>query len=155
MTTVFGMKHPAVESTVLVADRQTTSLDQQTGIPNGKFLKRKLWVDQKGDYCFGHAGKMDQETYDFVQAFVSGKFDVEKILEKGNFSELRSMNLRRMGRKLPNLQELSGIVLATRLNGAPSLHTCFPLGAVEERIWTTAGSGDQRVIEYESTPNSS
>ena len=52
MTTVFGIKHPEVDAAVLVADRQTTSVDE-TGMPAGKFLRRKLWVSADGNYCFG------------------------------------------------------------------------------------------------------
>jgi len=148
MTTVFGIKHPKIEATVLVADRQATSLDQQTGIPNGKFLGRKLWKSEDKEYCFGHAGNMDKEMYEFVQKLSSGKFDVKKITKEGYFNELRELNIKRLGREIPDIQKLSGIILTTRFDKSPKLYTCFPLGNVEERIWTCAGSGDQKINEY-------
>ena len=66
MTTVFGLKHPKAEVGVLVADRQTTSVDN-TGMPTGKYLGRKLWKSQNGSYCFGHSGKRDDRVEDLVQ----------------------------------------------------------------------------------------
>ncbi|HDK42673.1 MAG TPA: hypothetical protein ENG87_04785, partial [Candidatus Pacearchaeota archaeon] len=95
MTTVFGIKHPKVEATVLIADRQVTSLNPQTGIPNGKFLGRKLWVSDDKNYCFGHSGVMDEKTGEFVQELSSGKFNVERIVKKGYFNELRKLNIKR------------------------------------------------------------
>ncbi len=56
--------------------------------------------------------------------------------------------LKRMGRRLPDIQETSGIILVTRFNKNPKLYTCFPLGGVEERVWTCAGSGDKKISEY-------
>ncbi len=43
MTTVFGIRLPKVNVGVLVADRQTTSLNNQTGMPSGK-VKIKIIV---------------------------------------------------------------------------------------------------------------
>lgn len=148
MTTVFGIRDPRVEAGVLVADRQTTSLDNQTGIPNGKYLGRKLWTSKDGFYCFGHSGKKDDKIEEFTQELSGGKFDVKKITDKGYFPELRKLNIQRMGRKLPDIQQMSGIILLTRFDKNPRLYTCFPLGNVEERIWTCAGSGDQKITEY-------
>ena len=148
MTTVFGIKHPEVEEAIIVADRQTTSVSEQTGIPSGKFLGRKLWKSKDDNFCFGHAGNRDQETYDFIQKFIVGEFDIEGITKKGYFPELRKLNLGRMGRQHPDMQKLSGIVLTTRFEKNPKLWTCFPLGEVGERIWTSVGSGDEKIIQY-------
>ncbi|MEN7982286.1 MAG: hypothetical protein ABFQ65_02475 [Nanoarchaeota archaeon] len=148
MTTVFGLKHPEVNSAVLVADRQATSINDKTGIPSGKFLGRKLWVSNNEDYCFGHSGNRDNGTQNLVQKLSEGKIDVEKIITKKYFSELRKLNIKRMGGKFPDPQQMSGIILATRFEKIPKLYSCFPLGDVEERVWTCAGSGDQKIAEY-------
>ena len=107
MTTVFGLKHPELEIAVLVADRQATEIDTQTGSPVGKVLMRKLWIGENGDYCFGLVGNRDGHTEEFIQKMVKGKIDVEKILKKGYFPELRNLNIKRMGRKFPDNQSLS------------------------------------------------
>ena len=148
MTTLFGVKHPEVDVAVLVADRQTTTLNQQTGYPEGKFLRRKLWVGSEGDFCFGQSGGINQEVRDFLDEFSKGKFDLERVIKKGYFPELKRLNIKQMGRKLPDAGKLSGIILATRFDKKPKLYTCFPLGCVEERSWTIAGSGDQKINEY-------
>ncbi len=153
MTTVLGLKHPDVKTAILVADRQATTIDERTGFPDQKYLGRKLWSSADGNFCFGHSGKMDQKMEDFVQALSNGKFDVENIINKGNFSQLRKLNIERMGKRLPDLGQLSGIVLATRFNQDPRLYTCFPLGNVEERVWTSIGSGEERVTEYMNALN--
>jgi hypothetical protein len=147
MTTVFGARHPNLVAGVLVADEQTTYLDQ-TGIPSGKHIGRKLWINKNKDYCFGHAGKRDEMFEEFAHDLCEKKFDVKKIAQKGYFPALRKLNIKRLGNKVPDMQEMSGIILLTNFDKNPKLYTCFPLGAVEERIWTCIGSGDQKIIEY-------
>jgi hypothetical protein len=148
MTTVFGIKHPKIEAAVLVADRQTTTMNGQTGFPMGKYLGRKLWICKEGVYCFGHSGLRDNETEDFAQGLAQGNFDVLKIIKKGYFPELRKLNIKRMGKENPDLNKLSSFLLATRFDGKPKLYTCFPLGSVQERVWTAVGSGYPRIKEY-------
>jgi hypothetical protein len=148
MTTIIGLRHPEIPMGVLVADRQTTQINAQTGFPSGKSLGRKLWASEDSNYCFGHSGNRDQDTERFVQGLVQGEFDVKQIVEKGYFPALRKLNVKRMGKHLPDLGKLSSFVLATRFDEDPKLYGCWPLGAVEERVWTTVGSGDQKVNEY-------
>ena len=146
MTSVMGLKHPTVNATVLIADRQTTFSDNK-GMPKGENLGRKLWSSKNKNFCFGHAGNLDNELYDFIEKFAGEEFDVKKIIKKGYFPELRKLNINRMGKRLPG-ENLSGLILATRFDKNPKLYTCFPLGSVEERGWTCLGSGDQKIIEY-------
>ncbi len=150
MTTVFGIKHPLVKSAVLVADRQTTYTMPETGLPVRKSLRRKLWTGKRGNFCFGHAGMADKETYDFFQELCDGKFDIERITKRQYFPELRKLNLKKMGKTVADPQNTSGIVLITRFNNKPELYTCFPLGAVqkEKEVWTTIGSGGKKIHEY-------
>jgi 20S proteasome alpha/beta subunit len=146
MTTIFGIKTP--KAAVLVADRQTTSSNVETGMPQEKFLRRKLWVSEDQNYCVGHFGLIDRVTSEFIHELTNGKYDMRRITEKGYFPQLRKLNTKRMGNKLPDLQTMSGLILATRFDKNPRLFSCFPLGSVEEREWTTAGSGDKKINEY-------
>lgn len=148
MTTVFGVKHPEVDSAILVADRQTTMTDCRTGFPAGKHLGRKLWTGKGNLYCVGHSGLIDKETEDFVGNLTEGKYNIEKIIEEKNFTELRELNIKRMGRNVPELDKLSSFLLLTRFDNKPKLYTCFPLGNVEERVWTAIGSGFPKIREY-------
>ena len=148
MTTVFGLRHEEIGASILVADRQSTSIDEKSGIAYGKFLGRKLWASKNENYCFGHSGKFDKEMGNLVKKLCDGEIDIEKIIDKKYFNELRKLNLKRMGKKIPNLQELSGLILATRFKKNPKLYTCFPLGSIEEKGWTCMGSGEQKITEY-------
>ena len=42
---------------------------------------------------------------------------------------------------------INGFLLATRF-GDPKLWTCWPLGKVEERSWTSIGSGSDYALNY-------
>lgn len=149
MTTILGVKHPEVDLSLLVGDRQSTRIDPRTGFPNGnKDLSRKLWKSEGDNYCFGHAGSVDKQTSEFVENFISEKYDIEEIIEKGYFPDLRDLNINKMGTKIPDMNNLSSLLIATRINNSPRLYTCFPLGAVEERTWTSIGSGSERAMEY-------
>jgi hypothetical protein len=147
MTTVFGFKHPQVDSGILVADRQSTHLDER-GLATGKHLGRKIQASEDNSFCFGHSGYMDNKTYDFTQELASGKYDVEKIVSKGSFLELRKLNISRMGTEIPDNSQISGLLMITRFNGEPHLYNCYPLGKVQEMGWSTIGSGSQEVIKY-------
>lgn len=149
MTTIFGMKYPQIDYVALAADRQTT-LRTKDGQPIEKYLSRKLWRDKTQSFCFGHAGLLDNEIAEFINDLVANKYDIQKIVEKGNFEELRKVNIKKMGSKLPDPEKMFSLVLATRFEDKPKLYTCFPLGSVEERFWTTVGSGSQKVQEYMS-----
>ncbi len=153
MTTVFGIKHPEADVAVLVADKQTTTFNKESSIPGGKYLSRKLWKSSNDDFCLGHIGMWDRETYEFVQSVSEGKYNIEKIVEKGNFKELRNLNIKRMGNEFPNSIELSSFIFATRFGNKPKLYTCFPLGKVEERSWITGGSGKEKINEYMNALN--
>lgn len=149
MTTVFGIKHPDVESAIIVADTQTTIGDPQSGAPLGKYLGRKLWISEDGKYCFGHSGALTPETEEFVKKLRSGKFNIEKVIKKGDFPELRQLNLDGMGRREPNYDKISGFILATRFNNQPKIYKLHPLGEVEQpEQLTYMGSGSDKIKDY-------
>jgi len=146
MTTVFGLRHPDVEAVVLAADRQGTGFDRNGSM--FKKLSRKLYSGKSGDFCFGVAGNVNETSREFIQNLIEGKYNLTEAIKKGSFPELREINLKNLGNKIPDPQNLTGIILASRFNGNPQLYSCFPLGSVEQRIWTTAGSGDKNITEY-------
>ena len=147
MTTLLGIQFNEVNASILVGDRQTTKIDAG-GMPNGKHLGRKLWKDVEGNFCLGHAGNMDQETYDLIQRTITGEIDIKKVIEKGYFPELRRMNIKKMGKRVPDKSTLSGLLIATRFDNSPDLYTCFPLGEVGKRGWVSIGSGEDLVSNY-------
>jgi len=148
MTTIFGIRHPEIEAALLVADRQGTYFNQTNGLPMGKTLGKKLWIGKENNYCLGHAGEYDEKTHEFVQNILEGKYDVQEIISRGKFPELRELNIIKMGNQIPDLKKISGLILATRFDKKPKLYTCFPMGEVGERTWTTFGSGEEHVNQY-------
>ncbi|MAG26151.1 hypothetical protein CMI47_11365 [Candidatus Pacearchaeota archaeon] len=147
MTTVFGYIPNYVEAGVLVADKQFTQSDQ-AGTPIGKQLQRKLWQNQDGTFAFGISGTMHSENDELVRKIISGDINIQRVTEKGNFPELRKINIAKMGREVPNTDDISGLIGITRFDDKPRLFNFFPLGSVQERVYTTIGSGSPRVEEY-------
>ncbi|MEM4181647.1 MAG: hypothetical protein QXX68_00635 [Candidatus Pacearchaeota archaeon] len=148
MTTLFGLRHPEIEAAILVANKQLTASDSQTGFPIRKYAGRKLWIAKSRDYCFGHSGLRDDKTEGFIYRLINGEYDIYRIIEKKYFPELRKFNIERMGKELPDVNNMSSFLLATRFDKKPALYTCFPLGSVQERNWTAIGSRFPRIKEY-------
>lgn len=147
MTTVFGLYHPEARASVLVADRQSTLVDNQNR-ELGKRLGRKLWISKGGEFAFGHSGTVDGKMKELISNLIEERYDVEGIVGKGFFPELAQYNRDTMGDKIPDLKMLSGLIMVTRFGGDPKLYTCFPLGKVEPRAWCPIGSGSEKVDEY-------
>lgn len=150
MTTVIGMAHEKAEMAILCADRQGTIGDgRNQRIPVLKDLGgRKLQVSKDGQFAFAHSGLRDKMLEEFALKMAEGEVDFRKIIEQGYFSDLRELNLARLGKHVPNLDDLSGFLLITRFDNKPCLYTCFPFGAVEQRNLTYIGSGSRKVEEY-------
>ena len=46
------------------------------------------------------------------------------------------------------MQNTNSLLLATRFKGKPRLHSCYPLGKVEEKAWTSIGSGSDYALGH-------
>jgi len=147
MTTIFGLRHPKVDLALLAADRQIT-INGRGQDPEKDLEGRKLCLSDNQMYAFGCSGVYDRGTASLAADMRTGKLDVEKILREGKFPELRELNLSRLGDEVPYMDRLSNFIIISRFNGDPKLHACFPLGKVEQRIWTQIGSGSSKVADY-------
>ncbi len=148
MTSLFGMRDPKIKLAVLVADRQFTLTDSVTKTPNGKYLGRKLWSSKSGDYCFGCAGSKGNGANEIIQRLYEGKIDVQDLIQKKFFPELMRLNVKKMGDKIPNMENIIQFVIASRFGKVPELYVCYPMGLVEKVGWVSAGTGEERMDEY-------
>lgn len=108
---------------------------------------QKIYVDDKRRIALCMSGVYDPFYTDFLSKVLDGDINVKKAVKQGFFPELRDLNFSRWGGRVPNSEQINALLLATRFD-KPKLFTCFPLGKVEERDWTSIGSGSQYALRY-------
>ncbi|MDD5192971.1 MAG: hypothetical protein PHF67_00115 [Candidatus Nanoarchaeia archaeon] len=154
MTTLVGIRAGQVkEGVVLASDLSQTktvwspqgdvAYRQQT-----KLEGQKIYVDDSRQLAVCMSGIYDQPYIDFLSGILKGQIDFQKAVEKEFFPELANLTLSRWGGKVPENELYNGLLVATRFDNRPKLYTCFPLGKVEERNWTSIGSGSQFALEH-------
>ncbi|MAG47538.1 hypothetical protein CL617_02955 [archaeon] len=109
---------------------------------------QKIYVDEKREVAVTMTGVVDPNYTEFLTGILNGSINVKEAIEKGYFADLNELNLRRWEFKLPNIENSNALLLATRYENDPQLHTCYPLGAIERRAWTSIGSGEEHAINY-------
>jgi len=144
MTTVVGIRIPEINLALLVADRQVT----YSKTPEKYVYGRKVQASKDGLYAFGHSGTLEKDLYALTEKMTSGQIDMQKVLKKGKFPELRELNISRLGNKMPSLDSLSSFLVISRFDKNPALYTCWPMGDVEPREVTWIGSGSKSVEDY-------
>ncbi len=149
MTTVIGIVSEEAQMAILCADRQATiGHHENREVPLGKASVRKLWIANDNMYSFGYAGTFDNGAQELATRMVDGNIDMQEVIKKGSFPELRELNIRRLGDQRPEPGSSGSFLLITRFDDKPSLYTCWPLGKVEPRGLTYIGSGATKVNEY-------
>ena len=93
-------------------------------------------------------GIYDQAYIDFLNGIIEGDINIKTATEKGFLEELNKINMERWNYRVPDGEFSNGLLLATRYDGKPRLFTCWPLGRIEERVWTSIGSGSDYAIRY-------
>ena len=153
MTTLVGIKaRKNRKGVVLASDLRGTKTEWK---PEGDIVYKrqttsdfqKIYIDKAGNVAFAATGRVDYLYGQLIDSITNGKISIEEIIENGFFPELRNTNFERWGGKIPNLQDTNSILLATKY-GEPKLYTCWPMGLVEERQWTTIGSGSEFADKY-------
>ena len=108
---------------------------------------QKIYVDEKRQVALCMAGIWDLSYKNFRDSILSGEIDIKKVIKKGHFNELSKLNHRRWNGKVPIGDAVNSLLIATRF-GEPKLYTCWPLGRVEEKVYTAIGSGSEYVLKY-------
>ena len=108
---------------------------------------QKIYVDKNREVAVCATGVIEPSYTDFLFSIIEGDIDMKEVVEKREFPQLREMNLDRWGGKIPDSQYINSLLIATRF-GEPTLYTCWPLGKIEEKKWTSIGSGSDYALEY-------
>jgi len=154
MTTLVGIvarkEKPGV---VLASDisRTQTSWQAQGDVAYRQQTRsegQKIHISDDKRLAICMSGIFDQLYVNFLSGVLSGKVDVEKAIAEGKFDDLKQLNESRWGGRVPNNEEINGLLLAVRFGGMPKLYTCYPLGYIEEREWTSVGSGSGYALNH-------
>ena len=155
MTTLIGIRAGngnGIEGVVLASD---STMTRTNWVNQGDSAYReqtrseakKIYVGENGEFALCMSGFYDEPYTDFLSEVLKGKIDLRNVTKTGFFKEFANMNLARWDGRVPNNDRMSALLLATRFE-KPSLYTCYPLGHVEERRWTSIGSGSEHAIQY-------
>ena len=109
---------------------------------------QKIYTDDKGELALCMSGVVDQQYIDFLSEVLRGRIDFRAAIKDSYLSELFNLNLKRWGGMVPNNENLNSLLVATRFDNSPKLYTCYPLGKVEERSWTSIGSGSGYALNH-------
>ena len=154
MTTLIGLvsdrKEPVV---VLGSDLSGTSYSWKS---EGDMAYRKqernesqkIYADDKGEVVISTTGIIDGHYQEFLLDVLREKINVKKAVESGFFKEVLDMHLNRWGGFIPDQNRQNSFLIATRFDDKPKLHTCYPLGKIEERYWTSIGSGSEYSLDH-------
>lgn len=157
MTTLIGIKaEQGRKGVVLASDLSVTRTNwsSQGDIAYRSQTRQeaqKIYVNDNRDFALCSAGTFDQSYKDFLSDILIGKIDMEKILAEKKFPQFLEVTLSRWEGKLPDSENMNGILIASRFGGRLKLYACWPLGLIEERPWTSLGSGSKYAIEYISS----
>ena len=152
MTTLIGIEAKKDNSVILASDLSAT---RTSWTPRGDVAYRKqtkeeaqkIDVNKNRTVALASAGLVDKNYLDFLGGVLNGDIDIEKAIKEGNFQELAEMNIKRWEGRFPN-DDVSSFLTAVRFNGSPQLYTCWPLGRVENRDFTSIGSGSEYALQH-------
>lgn len=153
MTTLVGIKAEKGKSGIILASDLSgtqTSWSAEGDVAYRQQTRseiQKIYVDNEREIALCTAGFHDQLYVDFLSKILEGEIDIRGITKRGYFPQLKNLNERRWGKKSPDLDYMNSLLIATRFDN-PRLYTCWPLGRVEERKWTSIGSGSDYASKY-------
>tara|TARA_Y100000034_G_scaffold129475_1_gene186013 strand:+ start:1481 stop:2191 length:711 start_codon:yes stop_codon:yes gene_type:complete len=151
MTTLIGLKaEKGKKGVILASDLSRTRISWK---PQGDIIYKeqtksegeKIYTSDNEDFALCMTGVYDQLYIDFLHQVIGGNGKLKEAVDKGFFPEFRDLNLQRWEGKIPNTEKMSGLLIATRYD-EPTLYTCWPLGRIEQRNWTSVGSGSEYAL---------
>jgi len=153
MTTLVGIKTGNGEGGVILGsdmNRTQTGWNPQGDVAyriQRKIESPKIYIDNNRELALCMSGVFDQPYVDFLSALLEGGINFKEAIERRDFEALRNLNLFRWQGRVPDTDFMNGLLIATRFN-EPKLYTCFPLGFLEERAWTSIGSGSDYALRH-------
>ena len=153
MTTLVGIKAEKGGKGVILASDLSGTQTRWTAEGDVAFRQQmrsemqKIYVNNEREIALCTAGFHDQLYVNFLSKILEGKIDIRGVTKRGYFPQLKNLNEKRWDKKLPNSDYMNSLLIATRFDN-PRLYTCWPLGKVEEREWTSIGSGSNYALNY-------
>ena len=153
MTTLTGMETNDGEKRIILASdltRTSTSWRQTGDVVHREQTTSqvpKIHVSEGGDFALAATGVIDPAYVDFLREVLADSKYVKEAVNVGGFPEVAKLNLDRWGGKVPT-DDVTGLLVATNYGEEPALYTCWPLGLVERRTWTSIGSGSKYALDY-------
>jgi 20S proteasome alpha/beta subunit len=154
MTTIVGI-HAELngEGVVLASDlNQTqTSWAQYGDVAHRRQTRsegQKIYVSDDRQFAVAMSGVFDDSYTSFLSDILKGKINVLEAIRCNSFKDFLNLNLSRFGGRMPNNDNLNGLLIATRYDNKPRLHTCWPLGLIEERDYISIGSGSDFALNH-------
>jgi len=155
MTTIVGINAKEGEEGIILASDLTMTSTQWDAVgpdvayrTQKKSITEKIHQDNKKEFALCMSGLIDKDWINFLSAVKRGKIDVKKAVKKGFFQEFKDLHEKRWDGYGPNLEQMNSLLIATRFEGSPNLYTCWPLGKIEERGWTSIGSGSSYALNF-------
>lgn len=154
MTTLIGIHASNGEEGIILAsdiNRTQTSWQPRGDIAYRQQIRsetQKIYVNDSRDIAICMSGLQDLPYFDFLTKVLRGTIDIRNAIQNKKFEEFLQLHLDRWGSGTPNEDLNSGLLLATRFEGAPKLYSCWPLGGLGEFPWISIGSGSRFAHEY-------
>lgn len=153
MTTLIGIRAGNGNGGVILGSdmsRTQTSWNPQGDVAYRQQRRtegQKIYIDNKREIALCMSGTYDQHYIGFLSKVINDEVDLKKNIEERFFPELAKLNYDRWQGKVPNNENINGLLIATRFD-EPKLYTCWPLGLLEERSWTSIGSGSEYALNH-------
>ncbi|MBU1202353.1 MAG: hypothetical protein KJ583_06550 [Nanoarchaeota archaeon] len=155
MTTIVGITTNKEEEkrVILASDISQTSIlwDNRGDVAykhQSKSETEKIHIDKNEEVVIAMSGVYDDLYIDFLHKVLADKIDIKKAVKNNFFQELQDLHLKRWNGIYPQDNSANSLLLATRFDNKPELYTCFPLGKLDKREWSSIGSGSQYAINY-------
>ncbi len=149
MTTIVGIDAKKDKSIILASDLTGT---RTNWTPRGDVAyRRQTKVDynkihSNDDLAIATSGIIDESYFKFLEELLNGTIDFKNHTETGVFPQMAQINLERWEGRRPT-DDLTGSLIALK-DENPKLYTCWPLGKVERRDFTSIGSGSDYALEF-------
>ena len=157
MTTLFGITTEKDEKHIVLASDSSATLtgwEDRGDVAIRKQTRQeqdKIWISNDRNLVVSLTGNCLDGWPDFLYDLLSGKINFERHLGKKSnpvFTELRKLNLSRVGNYDWSSKAVSSLMIATRYDGEPRLSVCLPLGGIANLRCDVLGSGSEHVRDH-------
>lgn len=154
MTTLVGIMAEQGEPGIVLAsdlNRSGTEWVPRGDVAVKKRTKsegQKIYVSDDRTFAVCMSGDYDAKYIDFLTSLRKGRINLKSALKKGFFKELELLNLSRWGGEVPDTEQMTALLIASRFDKKLELSLCYPLGKIIKNPWISIGSGSEYASEH-------